>query len=121
MQNATVIDLTLVSGSLVNKIQDWQIIPDLGSDHLGVLFTITTTSNTRNSNSTSNLRYNTKKADWDLFSKELKLRFKNFNYLDTSSYNTEELDTIASTFTTSIIEAANTSIPKTSYTVYAKP
>jgi hypothetical protein len=39
----SVIDLTLATSTLASRIQDWQVLPDLGSDHFGILFTITGT------------------------------------------------------------------------------
>ena len=36
----SVLDLTLVTSSLISRITDWQTIPDLGSDHYGILFTV---------------------------------------------------------------------------------
>jgi len=36
----SVLDLTLATSPLVDRIQDWQTLPDLGSDHYGLLFTI---------------------------------------------------------------------------------
>jgi hypothetical protein len=64
MTRPTVIDLTLTTSSLLDKVQDWQTLPDLGSDHYGILFTIVaTTSATTNSETASPRRYNTKKAN----------------------------------------------------------
>ncbi|KAF2136086.1 uncharacterized protein K452DRAFT_212214, partial [Aplosporella prunicola CBS 121167] len=37
---ASVIDLTLASNSISNRIQDWQILEDIGSDHRPILFSI---------------------------------------------------------------------------------
>ena len=73
MEIPTVIDLTLNTGSLVDKIQDWQTLPDLGSDYYGILFNIVNTSTT-SVNNTINSRFDTKRADWDLFKKTLILK-----------------------------------------------
>ena len=70
MEIPIVIDLTLNTGSLVNKIQDWQTLPDLGSDHYRILFNIVNTSTT-SINNTINSRFNTKRADQDRFKKTL--------------------------------------------------
>ncbi|TVY32052.1 hypothetical protein LSUB1_G008687, partial [Lachnellula subtilissima] len=40
MARPTNIDLTLAYRSIANHIQDWAIIEDIGSDHLGIVFTI---------------------------------------------------------------------------------
>ena len=37
----SVLDLTLATNSLAKRIEDWQVLPDLGSDHYGILFTVT--------------------------------------------------------------------------------
>lgn len=39
----SVLDLTLVTSSLASRIIDWQVLPDLGSDHFRILFTVTGT------------------------------------------------------------------------------
>ena len=70
MEIPTVIDLTLNTSSLVDKIQDWQTLPDLGSDYYGILFNIVNTSTISTSN-TINSRFNTKRANWDLFESTL--------------------------------------------------
>jgi hypothetical protein len=64
MARPTVIDLTLSTSSLLDRVQDWQTIPDLGSDYFGILFNIVaTTSSAINSKNTLLGRYNTKKAN----------------------------------------------------------
>ena len=62
----TVIDLTLHTADLVDTIQDWQVLPDLGSDHYGILFNLINTGSA-SINNTTNSRFDTKRADWDLF------------------------------------------------------
>ena len=93
-------------------------MPDLGSDHYGVLFTITLSYPKINSNIS---RYNTKKADWKLYSETLEHDFKDFHYIVDNHYSTLELDTIAKVFTDYIVKAADISIPKTTISSYAKP
>jgi ribonuclease HI len=112
----SVIDLSLVTKSILNRVQDWQILPDLGSDHYGVLFTIYNRQNTSNTSNTS--RFNTRKANWKLF-KELLQSSKTIKNLQFNS--NQNLDLLAETFTNSIIEAATTSIPKSSNNPYSKP
>jgi hypothetical protein len=64
MARPTVIDLTLFISSLLDRVQDWQTIPDLGSDYFSILFNIVaTTSSAINSKNTLLGRYNTKKAN----------------------------------------------------------
>jgi hypothetical protein len=121
MIRPTVIDLTFISRGLSNKTIDWQVLPHLGSDHMGLLFTITWPSTSSSLLSTSYERYNTKQADWELFSLSLENNFKDFNYLIENQYSNPELDTIAEIFTKRIIVAANSSIPKTTTSKFAKP
>ena len=73
MEIPTVIDLTLTTSNLVDKIQDWQTLPDIGSDHYGILFNIINTSTT-SVNNIINSRFDTKRADWELFKKTLSLK-----------------------------------------------
>ncbi len=62
------IDLTFATQGIVNKVENWQTMPDLGLDHFGVLFTIMLEKNTSILSNSLLLRYNTKKANWDQFS-----------------------------------------------------
>jgi hypothetical protein len=68
MERESVIDLTLTTSPLASRVQDWQVLPDLGSDHFGILFSISGTSGELADNPTQTARYNTKLANWDLFS-----------------------------------------------------
>jgi hypothetical protein len=36
----SVLDLILATTSLTTRVQDWQLVSELGSDHLGILFSI---------------------------------------------------------------------------------
>jgi ribonuclease HI len=114
----SVIDLSFASSSILNRVQDWQVLPDLGSDHFGVLFTIYDRQGTSNTSNIS--RFNTKKANWKLF-KDLLKASKPLESLQFSSKSNLNLDLLAETFTNSILEAANTSIPKSSNTAHSKP
>jgi hypothetical protein len=42
MSRESVLDLSFASHSLAGKIQDWQVVPGLGSDRHGILFAIQT-------------------------------------------------------------------------------
>ena len=70
MSRETTIDLSIATPDLEDKVKDWQITTEPGSDHHGILFSIQTTKDLV-SNPTSQTRYNTKRADWDLFREEL--------------------------------------------------
>lgn len=137
METPTVIDLTLNTSSLVNQIQDWQTLPDLGSDHFGILFSITSATSTTSTNS-ANTRFNTKLADWDLFKKSLVLKISESSLLSQLDLNRglredlsnlglqpddldQKMDLMASTLTKAIIDASNASIPRTSTSAKSKP
>lgn len=137
METPTVIDLTLNTSSLVNQIQDWQTLPDLGSDHFGILFSITSATSTTSTNS-ANTRFNTKLADWDLFKKSLVLKISESSLLSQLDLNRglredlsnlglqpddldQKMDLMASTLTKAIIDASNASIPRTSTSAKLKP
>ena len=44
MARESVLDLSFATPALAGHIQDWQVLPDLGSDHYGILFTVTGTN-----------------------------------------------------------------------------
>src|ERR1700710_1740036 len=114
------IDLTFATQGIVNKIIDWQVMPDLGSDHYGVLFTILYNSSTLSSSIP--LRFNTKKANWVLFKENLDIEFKNFTFKDPNyMYSNQELDNLTELFTSKIAKVANSSIPKSKIPLNAKP
>ena len=137
IETPTVINLTLHTSSLIDKIQDWQTLPDLGSDHFAILFNIVYTSTTNASN-TLFQRFNTKKADWNIFKSVLTdkiakspisaqiadLTFLNNTTIsrdpDTQRYH-QKMDSMASTLTTAIIDASNASIPCISVSTKSKP
>jgi Endonuclease-reverse transcriptase len=60
MARESVLDLTLATSTLASAISDWQVLPGLGSDYFSILFTINRTDTYLE---TSQLRFNTKKAD----------------------------------------------------------
>ena len=72
----SILDLTFSTRYLATQIQDWQILPDLGSDHKGILFTIPGTS-ILVPNPAQSGRFNTKQADWSLFASCLKANITN--------------------------------------------
>ena len=70
MSRETTLDLSIATPDLEDKVKDWQITTEPGSDHHGILFSIQTTKDLV-SNPANQTRYNTKRADWDLFREEL--------------------------------------------------
>jgi hypothetical protein len=74
----SVLDLTLVSSNLAELVDDWQILPDLGSDYYGILFTIRGTSTSSDfDNSNTQTRFNTQLADWPRFSEAFAKEIEN--------------------------------------------
>ena len=85
METPSVLDLTFATQGIVNRVKDWQVLPDLGLDYFGVLFTII--SNSNNTSSTkSSIQFNTKKANWKKFCGSLISYFQDFNYSLNSKY-----------------------------------
>jgi ribonuclease HI len=114
LRQESVLDLTLATSSLADRIQDWQTLPDLGSDHYGLLFTIQGTQTATATNPLYIQRWNTSLANWDLFSKSLQ------SYVTTSSLTPWQtlqdapidiLDKAAQELTDAITAAAKASIP----------
>ena len=124
MSIPSVLDLTLATQGIVNVVQDWQVLPDLGSDHFGVLFTILSNNSNLPKQPNSILqRFNTKKANWEQFKTSLYYNFNSINFPHNlnSTYSIQELDDLAEEFTNKIVNAADISIPKVTTMLYAKP
>jgi len=135
LDRGSVLDLTFTRG--VETI-NWQTTPNIGSDHLGITFTIkgSKDSNCLYTTSLGN-RFNTKKADWTLFDKTLKEQATKGPYLtaaiSTSSIRPEEilegqthpiiehLDQAASALTKAIQLASVKSIPLLRISPKSKP
>lgn len=126
MEKLTTIDLTLASHSIVHRINDWQVIKDIGSDHFGLLFTIEN-DRSKDDNPLQQGRFNIKKANWDKFSIELKritscnpkLHPRTLSEREIlngctlkENIDTDALDLAAAELTNCIIEAAKLSIPQ---------
>ena len=96
-------------------------MPDLGSDHYGVLFTILS-NNSSTLSSSIPLRFNTKKANWVLFKENLDIEFKNFTFKDPNyRYSNQELDNLTELFTSKIVKVANSNISKSKILLNTKP
>lgn len=139
MTNPSVLDLTLATEAILPNIQNWQVLPDLGSDHLGILFEVKG-SLPNDTNLTSIAKFNTKRADWDKFTHTLKTEISISKILNSDSYlnlltlESDSLDTLlhknqhtqilneaAIEFTHLITKSAKASIPKIKPTKKAKP
>jgi ribonuclease HI len=122
----SVLDLTLATPSLALKAIDWQILPDLGSDHLGILFLLQGTRTLLIDSPLEVERFDTRNANWDLFKSTLKTSLKlDFSPLDDlvtieaslktlqlqSTQVNNVLEQAAITLTEAITSAARASIP----------
>jgi hypothetical protein len=93
------------------------VLPDLGSDYFGVLFTISKSTYRPSSNP---VRFNTKKADWAKFISYLTNSLKNMPFPLTSIPGNYKLDLLAEDFTNRIVEVASNNIPKSITSLYSK-
>lgn len=71
MRKESVLDLTLATNDIATSIQDWQTIPEVGSDHHAILFSIYTTSQLPSQLASLPKQYNTKRTDWTSFKETL--------------------------------------------------
>src|ERR1700722_13776078 len=115
MSIPSILDLSFATSGIVTKIKDWQVLPDLGSNHFGVLFTI---SKSTYSSSSNPVRFNTKKADWEKFTSYLINSLKNMPF-SLNSIN-QELDLLVEDFINRIVDIASNSIPKSTTSLYFK-
>lgn len=104
MSSPSVLDLTFASKACVDKIHSWKTIPEIGSDHSGLLFQYqyqqVHTEHTWP-------RLNTKKADWEKFSQHLSLALQQDPFLQSQDFQAleraaQEGDT-GSDFSTSVL------------------
>lgn len=92
MSHATVIDLTFASGAMSERIQDWQVIDDIGSDHLGILFTVVLSRPNICLDPLNENRFNTRKADWTKFATSLQNMTENNNLLSHATLDIHSSD-----------------------------
>ena len=118
MSTPSVLDLSFATSGIVTKIKDQQVLPDLGSNYFGVLFTI---SKSTYSSSSNPVRFNTRKADWAKFTSYLINSLNNIPFPLTSIPRNHKLDLLAEDFTNRIVDAASNSIPKSTISPYSKP
>ena len=136
----SVLDLSFTISSLANRIQDWQVLPDLGSDHYGILFSITGTKTGMVDNLIQPTCFNTRLANWDLFATSLQSNIVESTALSSNEFKsllpswekqrgileentpiTALLDNAAAELTTAITSAARISIPVTKPGARSKP
>lgn len=112
LDHPSILDLSFVSSSLASRTEDWQILPDLGSDHKGILFTITGDERELVENPAVQANFNTKLANWDLFTSTLQqLSLFGFEILDQQPNEIETLEYASTRLTSIITTAAKASIP----------
>ena len=130
MSRESVLDLSFATQDLAGKIEDWQVVPGLGSDHHGILFAIEAPASHCNDPAAQPPRFNTSKADWDLFATELasaiagSLTLSNLSSIPSPSAEDsmsllkgenrileQQLDELGEELTSAIVQAATASIP----------
>ena len=129
MEQESTLDLVFTRGRASSRIHDWQTLPPLGSDHLGILFSLTNQEGTL----VPTQRFNIDKANWTLFAEILKQGEEqlHFNIPPESSSldllqgkpttDTEFLDVLVKQFTSLIQEAAQQAIPLQTLSPKSKP
>jgi ribonuclease HI len=140
MNRETVLDLTFSSYDLINRVKGWQTILESGSDHHAILFEITGTGTSLVPNPVHSTRFNTKIANWDLFTAKAveygtswevlhgpKLRELAENnsasqlVLSDDLATRTQLDQIANTFNDIVAKSARAAIPVSTPGAKAKP
>jgi len=112
--SSSVIDLTFTTSAMLAFVKNWQIDEEMttGSDHEVIHFTIST-KEAEMVESPLNPSYNTVKADWTNFAKQLcQNSEKILNLANNSNSSLTHLENIAISFRNLIADAANQHIPK---------
>ena len=73
MRKESVLDLTFTTNNIAAKIQNWQTIPEVGSDHHAILFSIEYSSQLPSLPK----RFNIKKTNWNIFKDTLNKEIDN--------------------------------------------
>jgi len=119
---SSVIDLTFTTSAMLAFVKDWQINEEIaiGSDHEVIQFVIST-KEAEMVESSLNPPYNTVKADWTKFAKQLQQESAKISDLaKTLSTNSKDLKEIAISFRNLILDAANQHISKRKPSIKAK-
>jgi ribonuclease HI len=111
LDHPSVLDLAFSTSSIASRTEDWQVLPDLGSDHLGILFTITGDDRELVENPTHQARFNTKLANWELFTSTLQQLVDSHSLDQIQDPTTDNLESASTALTESITKAAKASIP----------
>jgi len=119
---SSVIDLTFTTSAMLAFVKNWQIDEEMTteSDHEVIHFTIST-KEAEMVESSLNSSYNTAKADWTNFAKQLcQNSEKILNLANNSNSSLTHLENIAISFRNLIADAANQHIPKQKPFIKAK-
>lgn len=137
MKVPSVIDLTLTTADMEKNIHDWQTI-ETGSDHQGILFTVTGQDSYFTSTQPEKLRFQTHKADWEKFEKLSTTMFRNSELFNSEKFKRlplltvknlisnqtnlkTDLDKIGQEMTDVLLKAAEESIPRLKHGATQKP
>lgn len=118
-KNTSIIDLAFVAG--FQKIQwgNWHYGESTGSDHEVILFEGTLPIST-SSNSCLPPRFNTKKAKWETYTKNLQSLAPSFTSKLSQAISAREPDQVACLLQEIIIQASQTAIPKSRPSSHSK-
>jgi endonuclease/exonuclease/phosphatase family metal-dependent hydrolase len=112
MTAPSVLDLTLMRGTFSQQETNWRTI-DIGSDHLAISYTLPAAS-ARLDTPEERQTFNTKKANWDLFSTTLLDRTPALE-------GVEDIEELAKAFSDLILSTATECIPRTKRSPHSKP
>ncbi|XP_045538991.1 uncharacterized protein LOC123722161 [Papilio machaon] len=112
---SSIIDLTLCSTSIYDRIQDWKVNLDVcpSSQHNAIEFTLVNNCNTSKPVNDSTFSFNSSKAKWPLFKNSLHLRMITSDILerDISSLNPNQIESLIKDLTEIIRAACSDSMP----------
>jgi hypothetical protein len=84
----SVLDLTLATRSLATYIEDWQVLRDIGSDHFGILFSITSPKESQKEEGRYfREQFDVKAANWKLFDSTFKSLLEGNTVLNSIEFN----------------------------------
>lgn len=113
MDRPSVLDLTFTRGASLRRDINWRTI-DIGSDHLAISIDIASSHDMPAPIPEKRQAYDTRKADWEGFTRVLK-------DLATTIVFTDNLDQLAEDFSETITTACNRCIPKKRTSPHSKP
>lgn len=117
----SIVDVTACTNTLLNRVTNWKVHTDLiaTSDHRAITFEISTETQGGIVHRQTTRRYNTKKADWQVFDEllEHKLEAENITTGRVNQISTSiELNQLVAEFTACITQSCEKAIPAVSDT-----